>query len=130
MRFEDVKLGMKIRINDSKWKGVVCRINKASVTVVVFLLESGRMDSDSLSYLDSSEFSEDDEIDEEFPHITTFPITGHYKNDCPFCMTHNALLTVMLRFDLHECRDCHRIFKIVEVDVLGLKEKRWTLTTK
>jgi hypothetical protein len=44
------------------------------------------------------------------------PMDGAYRNDCPYCHTHNAILYSPQyqkggsRIDTHECRDCHRLF--------------------
>ncbi len=37
------------------------------------------------------------------------PVTGDYRNDCPFCRTHNAILVKAFGTPtVYECRDCHR----------------------
>ena len=37
-----------------------------------------------------------------------YPMTGAYKNDCPFCQTHNAILQSLK--DGYFCRDCGSTF--------------------
>lgn len=47
-----------------------------------------------------------------------YPRTGYYANDCPFCHTHNALLSehVGLQEFMWQCRDCKRWFQAVGDD--------------
>ena len=43
----------------------------------------------------------------------TFKMSGEYKNDCPLCKHHNALLlkTFLEDGSEYECRDCKKMFK-------------------
>jgi len=47
-----------------------------------------------------------------------YPVTGAYKNDCPFCHTHNALLAESTgeQHFKYRCRDCGRWFEAAGED--------------
>ncbi len=50
---------------------------------------------------------------EKTPTGKGHPKAGDYKNDCPFCRTHNALILKEFNTPLgstYGCRDCHREF--------------------
>jgi transposase-like protein len=47
----------------------------------------------------------------------SYPKVGDYRNDCPFCLTHNAILVERIgtteEATSYYCRDCKRPFHTV-----------------